>query len=107
MTSLNNIIAHDLTACLQDGVPVEYNGLSTFGIPSDEPTEVLQMNSKSFAVQSTTKTLTIVTDSLGPLKATKAGSVEYITVDGIKYRLDRFIKLTNGLESKLWLSGAD
>lgn len=80
------------------GVPVVYGAFSTRGILLNEALEVLQMGSKLFAVQDTTKTLSIVTGSLGVLK-----NHTPITVDGVLLQIDKFIPIGNGQETKLWV----
>ena len=87
------------------GVPVEYNGYKTYGIFDNEATEALLLNSKQFSVQSTELTLIIGTGSIGTIKNTTAKSIELITIDGTDYKIDKFIPLSNGLETKLWVSG--
>jgi hypothetical protein len=103
--SFKDIQANDLAACLKDvGLPVSYNGLNSHGILTYEPTEVLQLNSKSYSVYDTAITLTITTGSLGPLKATKANQIESITVDATAYKIDKFLSIS-AVETKLWISG--
>ena len=99
MASLQDIFLRDVAFAYGDaGVPVIYGTYSTKGVLLNEPLEVLQMNSKSYAVQDTTLTLTIVTDSIGVLK----NNTEII-VSGLSYQINKWIVLGNGLETKLWI----
>ena len=100
MTTLQSIFSRDLAFAYGDaGVTVVYGAFSTRGILLNEALEVLQMGSKLFAVQDTTKTLSIATGSLGVLK-----NHTPITVDGVVFQINKFIPITNGQETKLWVN---
>jgi hypothetical protein len=99
MTVLQDIQKRDLASAYKEaGVPVSCGTFSSYGILLNEALEVLQMGSKLFAVQDTTKTLSIVTGSLGVLK-----NHTPITVDGVAFQIDKFIPIGNGQETKLWV----
>ena len=99
MASLKDIFSMDIHFVYGDaGVTVSYGGYTTKGILANEPMEVLQMSSKSYAIQDTTLTLSIVTGTLGVLKNNTD-----ITVDGSGYQINKWITVGNGLETKLWI----
>lgn len=98
--AFKDIYLADIGFAFKDiGDPVSYNGYNTYGILVHEPTEVLSMNEKTYAVQDTTLTLTIATSSLGTLVNNAV-----ILIDSVSYKINKFIVLANGLETKLWLS---
>ena len=101
MASLQDLLGRDLAFAYSDaGVPVVYGAYTTKGVLLDEALDVLQMSSKVFAVQDTTKTLTIVTGTIGTIKNNTG-----ITVNGTDYKINKFIPLGSGKETKLWLVG--
>lgn len=103
--SFKDIRANDIKVSMVDvGIPVEYNGYNTYGILLLEPTDVLALNSKTYAVQDTVQTLTIATNSLGILKISKASGNELIMVDNIQFKIDKYISISD-VETKIWLSG--
>jgi hypothetical protein len=100
--NINDLMKNDLPFLYSEaGVSVSYNSYSTMGILLHEPTDVLSMNDKQYAIQDTTLTLTIPANSLGPLKNNTT-----ITADSKVYKISKYIVLSNGLETKLWLIGA-
>lgn len=97
--TLQDIQKRDLAfAYGEAGISVVYGAYTTRGVLLNEALEVLQMSSKIFAIQDTTKTLSIATGSLGVLK-----NHTPITVDGVLFQIDKFIPIGNGQETKLWV----
>lgn len=100
--NITDLMKNDLPFLYSEvGVNVSYNSYTTKGILFHEPTDVLSMSDKQYAVQDTTLTLTIAANSLGTLKNNTS-----ITADGKSYKISKYIVLSNGLETKLWLIGA-
>ena len=100
MSFLDTIYKQDLSFVYSDiGTPVSYKGFTTHGVLVNEPTEVLTLNSKHIAVQDTTLVLTIVTGSIGIIT-----NNDNLVVGTTIFKINRFIPITNGLETKLWLS---
>jgi len=81
------------------GDMVEYNGFQSKGHLFYEPTETLQMNSKQYAVNDNTLTLTLATGSIGTITNNTG-----IKVKGIKYQINKYLPLSDGNDTKLWLS---
>lgn len=81
------------------GLPIQYNGYNSYGIIRNEPTDVLQMSSKNYAVKDTELTLTIQTNSVGIL--TNNTNIE---VDGLTYELRQPFILGDGLQTKMKLT---
>lgn len=99
MASLNDIYGMDVAFAYREaGVSVVYGTHTTRGILLNEPLEVLQMNSKTYAVQDTTLTVTIVTGTLGTLKNNTA-----IVVAGGSYQINKWVLLGIGQETKIWI----
>ena len=101
LESLNSIFESDLAFVLSDvGSLVVYGSYTTQGVLLNEPKDILQMSSKQYAVLDVETTLTIQTGSIGPIVSPYAN----ITVDGVLYQIHRPLLLSDGLETKLFLS---
>jgi hypothetical protein len=97
--SFRDIEKVDLAFMLFDrGEPISYGSYSSYGIRIHEPTDVLALGNKEYAVQDTVLTMTIATGSLGTLV-----NNTNITVDGDIYQIHKFLLVSDGLETKLWL----
>ena len=83
------------------GSVVVFGNFTSHGILTHEPTDILQMNLKQYAVSDTEITLTIPAGSLGTLSNNSS-----LTVDGKAYLIHKYIPINDGLETKLWLSEA-
>jgi hypothetical protein len=98
--ALRDIKIADLAFILSEiGSPVTYNGVSSFGIVNNDPTDVLQIGSKAFSVHDTELTMVVLTGSLGTLI-----NNSNIVVNGITYTLHKPTVLSDGLETKVWLT---
>ena len=96
-----DIFSRDLASAFREiGSAVTYGVFSTYGVLNHEPTDVLAMSDKAYAIQDTTLTLTITTGSVGVVRNNTT-----ITAGGVAYKVDHFIIIGNGLETKLWLVG--
>lgn len=98
---LATLYARDIALAYREiGKPVVYQGRTTYGVLVNEPTEVLPLTERAYAVQATTLTLTCPTEGLGPVKNNTD-----IVVAGVTYQIVKPLPSTNGQETKLWLTG--
>jgi hypothetical protein len=101
--ALQDIFKNDLALMMKEtGSLVSYNGFTTYGVLSHDPTEVLSLNSKQYSVQDTSLTLTIATGSIGKIK-----NNETLQVDNTTYQIYKYIIQDDGLDTKIWLSGVN
>lgn len=84
------------------GVPVSCNGLTAYGFILNEPTDVLQLNDKQYAVSDTELSLTIITGSLGNVTTDTP-----VTVNGVNYKVYKPVTLNDGLEIKYKLMAVE
>lgn len=106
--AFKDVMKSDLAFAIKEiGSPVSYNGYDSFGILLNEPVDVLQLGENQFAIQDTILTLTIVAGSIGAIKSTTALNTEKIFVECEEYKIDKYITLSNGLQTKIWLSGVN
>jgi cytosine/uracil/thiamine/allantoin permease len=100
LEQLNHIFESDLAFVLSDvGSVVTYGSYQTHGVLINEPKDILQMSSKQYAVFDVETTLTIQTGSIGTIT-----SNTNITVDDVVYLIHRPLLISDGLETKLFLS---
>ena len=105
--ALNDIIKADLAFSLCElGSTIVYNGFTTNGILINEPIEV-STGKDNKSVSGTKPSLTIITGSIGVIKNTSPKGKELLTVDGKTYEIDKSHPVGNGIETKIWLSGAN
>ncbi len=100
LSDFQEIFQSDLAFALGEvGSRVVYGAFTTGGILLHEPTDILQMGLKQYAVSDTELTLTIATGSIGVIT-----NATPITIDGALYQIHKFILVNDGLETKLWVS---
>ena len=96
---ITDLMKNDIYNAFREvGCGVVYNGLTTYGILANEPTEVIELGGKHTAIQSTTLTLMILTNSIGVIK-----NNTNIEVGGVIYKITKPLPL-DAHQTKLWLT---